>query len=103
MLAGPHACGSGSGQATQEARPFFNKFPYLGYINQVSNRSYSNYNSLQVTLTKRMSHGLSFNVGYTYGHGLDNGSLNRFGQKPENSNNIAAGIRQQRLRRPSPL
>lgn len=81
--------GNGSGEAIQEARPFFNKFPYLGYIYQVGNNDFSNYNSLQVTLTKRMSHGLLFNVGYTYGHGLDNGSLNRFGLNPENSNNIA--------------
>ena len=43
---------------------------------------------MQVSLTKRMSHGLLFNVGYTYGHGLDNGSLNRFGLNPENSNNL---------------
>ena len=35
-----------------------------------------------------MTHGLLFNVGYTYGHGLDNGSLNRFGINPENSNNL---------------
>jgi hypothetical protein len=75
--------------ATQEARPFFNKFPYLGYIYQAGNNDYSNYNSLQVSLTKRMSHGLLFNVGYTYGHGLDNGSLNRFGLNPEDSTNIA--------------
>jgi len=40
-------------------------------------------------MTKRMSHGLLFNLGYTYAHGLDNGSLNRFGLNPENSNNIA--------------
>jgi len=76
------------GNAAQESRPFFSKFPYLGYIYQVTNRSYSNYNSLQVSLTKRMTHGLSFNVGYTYGKGLDNGSLNRFGLNPENSNNL---------------
>jgi hypothetical protein len=81
---------SGNGQAIQEARPYFNKFPYLGYIYQVGNSDYSNYNSLQVSLTKRLSHGLLFNVGYTYGHGLDNGSLNRFGLNPENSNNLAA-------------
>jgi hypothetical protein len=80
---------SGSGQATQESRPYFNKFPYLGYIYQIGNSAYSNYNSLQVSLTKRMSHGLLFNVGYTYGHGLDNGSLNRFGLNPEDSNNLA--------------
>jgi len=80
----------GNGQAVQEARPYFNKFPFLGYIYQVGNSSNSNYNSLQVSLTKRLSHGLLFNVGYTYGHALDNGSLNRFGLNPENSNNLAA-------------
>jgi hypothetical protein len=79
----------GTGSPVQEARPYFNKFPYLGYIYQVGNKDYSNYNSLQVSLTKRLSHGLLFNVGYTYGHGLDNGSLNRFGLNPENSNNLA--------------
>jgi hypothetical protein len=83
------ACSGGTGNPIQEARPYFNKFPYLGYIYQVGNSAYSNYNSLQVSVTKRLSHGLLFNVGYTYGHGLDNGSLNRFGLNPENSNNIA--------------
>jgi hypothetical protein len=78
------------GLATQEARPFYNKFPYLGFINKIANNSHSNYNSLQVNLTKRMSHGLSFNAGYTFAHGLDTGSLNRFGQTPQDNNNIAA-------------
>ena len=81
----------GNGQAMQESRPYFSKFPYLGYIYQVTNRSYSNYNSLQVALTKRMSHGLALTAGYTYGHGLDSGSLNRFGLNPQNSLNPAAG------------
>ena len=85
---GPHAAADGS-LAMQESRPYYSKFPYLGYIYQVTNRAYSNYNSLQVAVTKRMSHGLSFNVGYTYGHGLDSGSLNRFGLNPQNSNNLA--------------
>ncbi len=75
-------------EAMQESRPYYSKFPYLGYIYQVGNRDYSNYNSMQVSLTKRLTHGVLFNVGYTYGHGLDNGSLNRFGLNPENSNNI---------------
>jgi hypothetical protein len=70
-------------QAAQEARPLFTKFPYIGFINQMSNNTRSNYNSLQATLTKRMSHGLSFIAGYTYAHGLDNGSLNRFGMIPQ--------------------
>jgi hypothetical protein len=85
---GPRA-GVDGGLATQESRPFYSRFPYLGFINQITNRDYSNYSSLQVSLTKRLSHGLLFNVGYTYGHSLDNGSLNRFGLNPENSNNLA--------------
>ena len=78
-----------NGQAVQEARPYFSKFPYLGFINFATNRAYSNFNSGQVTLTKRMSQGLSFTAGYTYAHALDNGSLNRFGLNPENSDNLA--------------
>jgi hypothetical protein len=88
---GPLGVGNGSGQAVQEARPFFTKFPYLGYIYNITNRSFSRYNSLQVSLTKRMSHGLAFTAGYTYGHALDSGSLNRFGINPQNSINPAAG------------
>ena len=56
----------------------------------MENYAHSNYNSLQATLTERLSHGLSFTAGYTYGHGLDNGSLNRFGGQPQNSLNPAA-------------
>ena len=70
--------------------PYAAKFPYLQYIDQSRNNGYSNYNSLQSTLTKRLSHGFSFTTGYTYGHGLDNGSLNRFGNLPQNSLNPAA-------------
>jgi len=40
---------------------------------------------MQLTLTKRMSHGLSFTTGYTYAHGSDTGSLNRFGNLPQDS------------------
>ena len=71
-------------------RPFDTKFPYLQFINRTVNDGRSNYNSLQSTLTKRVSHGLSFTAGYTYGHGLDNGSLSRFGNLPQNSLNPGA-------------
>jgi len=71
-------------------RPYATKFPYLRFITQTTNDARSNYHSLQTTLTKRMSHGLSFTTGYTYGHGLDNGSLNRFGNLPQDSRNPAA-------------
>jgi hypothetical protein len=67
--------------------PYAAKFPYLQFIDQSQNSGHSNYNSLQSTLTKRFSHGLSFTGGYTYGHGLDNGSLNRFGNLPQDSLN----------------
>jgi len=73
-----------------EARPYAARFPYLGFIDQVSNDGRSNYHSLQVTLTKRVSHGLSLTVGYTYGHGLDNGSLSRNGGFPQDNTNPGA-------------
>jgi Carboxypeptidase regulatory-like domain/TonB dependent receptor len=68
-------------------RPFAAQFPYLQYVNHIENYARSNYDSLQATLTKRLSHGFNFTAGYTYGHGLDNGSLNRFGGQPQNSMN----------------
>jgi hypothetical protein len=51
------------------------------------NDARSNFHSLQSTLTERVTHGLSFTAGYTFGHGLDNGSLNRFGNLPQTSLN----------------
>jgi Carboxypeptidase regulatory-like domain len=78
-----------NGTATQEARPFYGKFPYLGFINFASNAAHSRYDSVQVNLTKRMSHGLSLSAGYTFAHGLDNGSLNRFSGLPQDSTNVA--------------
>jgi hypothetical protein len=71
-------------------RPYGAQYPWLRFINEASNFARSNFNSLQVTLTKRMSHGVSFIAGYTYGHGLDNGSLNRFGLLPQNGLNTNA-------------
>jgi hypothetical protein len=43
----------------------------------------SNYNALQVSLNKRVSHGLSLTAGYTYGHALDVHSLDS-SPKPQN-------------------
>ena len=71
-------------------RPYATSFPYLQYINMYSNYGFSNYNSLQTTLTKRVSHGFNFTAGYTYGHGLDDGSENRFGPLPQDSTNPRA-------------
>jgi hypothetical protein len=69
-------CGNGDLACEQLNRPFFRKFPYLGEIDQLSNLQKSNYNGLQVTLTQRPAHGLSFLAGYTYSHALDDGSNN---------------------------
>jgi len=76
--------------ATGQSRPFFTKFPYLQIINEQTNHAHSIYNSLQATLTQRTTHGLDFTAGYTYGHGLDNGSLNFQGLPPQNSRNQQA-------------
>jgi hypothetical protein len=84
------SAGSPSRAAVQQLRPYNVQFPYLQFINHVENYAHSNYNSLQVTVTERPMHGLSFTGGYTYGHGLDNGSLNRFGGQPQNSLNPQA-------------
>ncbi len=69
----------------QAARPFNTKFPYLQNIIKIGNYDRSNYNGLQATLTKRVSHGLSVIAGYTYSHALDSGSLNAFYLLPLNS------------------
>jgi hypothetical protein len=71
-------------------RPYGAQFPYLGIITVMDNYGYSNYNSLQATLTQRTSHGLDFIAGYTYGHALDDGSLNLNEVPPQNSLNRAA-------------
>lgn len=40
-------------------------------VHEMQSSSNSNYNSLQATLTKRMSNGLQFLTAYTYSHSLD--------------------------------
>src|SRR5258708_22796435 len=51
-------------------------FPYISYIDQLSNADLSNYNGLQAILTARNYHGLSLTAGYTYAHALDDVSGN---------------------------
>jgi hypothetical protein len=45
-------------------------FSYLSYITMLQNNYSANYNGLQMTLTGRNYHGLSFTAGYTYSHAL---------------------------------
>lgn len=63
----------------QQRRPYYSQFPYLGSISEENPRSYSNYNGLQVNVTKRVSRGLSFHAGYTYAHALDMESESHYG------------------------
>lgn len=76
----PVACGNpppaSNGGDEQTARPFNARYPFLGQIYQVGNIYRSNYNALQLTLTGRDYHGLSFLLGYTYSHALDNVGAN---------------------------
>lgn len=65
------ACGNCEAVAD---RPYGAQFPYLQYIDYMTNIDTSNYNGLQTTLTGRGYHGLSFLVGYTYSHALDDSS-----------------------------
>lgn len=47
---------------------------YVGGVGQQSTDGNSNYNSLQVSVNKRLSHGLTFLAAYTYAHSRDDGS-----------------------------
>jgi TonB dependent receptor len=69
--------------------PYGTKFPYLSNINYLSNMDKSHYNALQVVLTQRTSHGLSFTAAYTYGHALDDDSANVGATNPLNNANPA--------------
>jgi len=72
--------------AEQKARPYYKQFSYLSYIDELGNFYRSNYAGLQVTLTQRTSHGLSFLAGYSYSHALDNASTVQLAQIPVDSN-----------------
>ena len=47
------------------------KLPKVTTINYFGDFGVSSYNSLQVTVERRISHGLTANVNYTYAHNLD--------------------------------
>ncbi len=73
----------------QSDRPYYAQFPYLQYINVLSNLDVSNYNALQTTLTARGYHGLGFVAAYTYSHALDDASSNRNQNVPQDNLNGA--------------
>jgi hypothetical protein len=55
-----------------EKAKFFDA-PFAGITNQITDAN-SNYNSLQVSVTKRLSQGLAMTHAYTWGHAIDSGS-----------------------------
>lgn len=62
------------GQNLNRFLPGTSTRPYLGFgdITYLRANGISNYNSMQVVLTKRISQNFQFNVNYTWGHALDN-------------------------------
>jgi hypothetical protein len=74
------------GNCEQAGRPFNAAFPGLKFINQLGNIYESNYNGLQATLSERSFHGLSFLLGYSYAHALDQSSDNRAPQAMDSTN-----------------
>jgi outer membrane receptor protein involved in Fe transport len=67
-------------------QPFAGPYPYLNFINYLSNIYRSTYHGLQTTLTARNYHGLEFVAGYTYSHALDDMSSNWVAFLPMDSN-----------------
>lgn len=72
--------GTGTGTSTAvlelERSPYYSAYPYLNQIKFGAPIDDSNYNGMQATITKRISHGLSFTGGYTLAHALDYASAN---------------------------
>ena len=82
------ACSPGvSGtSAIQAARPYAAAYPYLSYIYTVSNPFFSNYHGMQIALTQRNTHGISYTLGYTWSHALDESTGERGGPSGNPSN-----------------
>jgi hypothetical protein len=57
------------------AVPARRPFPRFNTISEVSSSGSSIYHSLQATAEKRVSHGMSFLLSYTWAHGIDNGDF----------------------------
>jgi len=79
------ACIGSAGSRAQQGFNFPQNFKYpstipgtgvleFGSVGQQATDGDSKYNSLQASLTKRMSHGLDFLLSYTYAHAQDDGS-----------------------------
>jgi hypothetical protein len=59
----------------------FRKYPQYSSVGGNTYNGYSNYNSLQASVTRRMSHGLSFNFNYVWSHFLDTSDSSGWGSR----------------------
>lgn len=60
-----------AGTSVNSRRPFFAVRPNLAGISYAVSDGLSNYNAFQMTVEKRMGHGLGILAGYTWSHGID--------------------------------
>jgi len=58
--------------------------PNFGTLRVWANQANSNYNALQLSLKKQTSHGMAFNVNYTWSHAIDDGSTWHSGSTSSN-------------------
>jgi hypothetical protein len=58
--------------ATNTRRPLYGINPNLSDVTLATSKGSANYYSLQVTLDKRLSHGVNFLMGYAWAHSIDN-------------------------------
>jgi hypothetical protein len=56
-------------------------YPIMGQITGSTNNALSNYNAMQATINKRMTHGLQFNFNYTWSHFLDDMDSSGWGSR----------------------
>ena len=58
--------------AYNAARPYYSKYPGLTNIGWYASEGSGSYHSLQTSIARRLSNGLSYNFNYTYSRNLDN-------------------------------
>jgi hypothetical protein len=63
-----------------------------GNLRAWENAANSNYNSLQLSVKKQVSHGLMFNLNYTWSHSIDNGSTWHSGATTANGDAAGDGF-----------
>ncbi|MBB5342307.1 TonB-dependent receptor [Tunturibacter empetritectus] len=67
----PNTCGANATCYTP-LRPYVSKLPNVGVIGYFQTGGVSSYHSLQTSVERRLSHGLTMNINYTLAHSLDN-------------------------------